>query len=59
MEVDIHIQTGAEAVDERDGTDSHACLAGLRRTQAMLTQAVLDDPQEDAQGGVQSRPVTL
>jgi hypothetical protein len=41
VEVNIRIQTEAEAVDERDGTDSHACLAGLLRTQAMFTQAVL------------------
>lgn len=34
-------------------------LPACSALQAMFTQAVLDDPQQDAQGDVQSRPVTL
>ncbi|MCY1166398.1 hypothetical protein D9M73_63310 [compost metagenome] len=53
------VQAGAKAVNEGHCADTHACFVSLRRTGAVFMQAVLYHPQENAQGRVQRRPVTL
>ena len=60
-EVKMHmlIQAGAESVNEGDCADAQACPVHLRRTGAVLVQALLDDPREDAQQYGEHRRVAL
>ena len=55
----VVVQAGAEAMNERRGTDVQGGLVQLRRTRAVGLQTLRNDPQEDAQHHVEHHPVAL
>lgn len=55
----MRVQAGAEAVDEGDCANAQSSAVALRRTGAVLVQALLDDPQKDAQRGIECRTISL
>ena len=57
--VHMGVQARSKPVDEGHRTDMRRCLVKLRRPWAMPLQALLDDPQKNAQRAVQRRPVAL
>lgn len=53
------VQAGAEAVNKGRRTGAQCCRVNFGSTEAARDQAVLNDAQEDAQGGVECRAVPL
>jgi len=59
MEMHMRVQTGAKAVNKGHSADAQTCRVGLCPAGAVFMQAVLHDPQENAQRGVERRAIAL
>ena len=58
-EMHMFIEAWLESMDEGDCADVQGRLIHICRTGAVGLQSLCDDPQEDAQHHVESRPVTM
>ena len=59
MEMHMGVQAGAETVDKGHSANTHGRLVNPHRAGAVFMKALLHDPQENAQRGIECRAITL